>query len=466
MKKDLRDFIKRIKEIRLSDEERSLLRSNISEFISFNPIRGKISFPRNKIYLSIFEVRHFAKATALVLIFGIVVAGSGVSYAASSALPGDKLYSIKVNVNEEVEDHLALTPEAKMVVQSKKVERRLEEAQILVKEKRLSPENKKIVEDKIDEHITELSKQIETLKEDGDVEPVLETTANLTPVLEAHKEILEEKNTDNKSSNGGQDTSTLIAKVEDSIQKVEAEEDGVIADAVEVGTPTAVETTAVTMSAKEITPAPSVPQEDQAAEKTATEIKDISDKIQNIVETRIRTAKEKIKIIKDEQAAEEKASQEALQVEPAVNVETSDTLEEKPVDTPITTDTILSTKLNVAIPTTKDSSDTTVAEVKPDIALTPVNTPPQSDKKIAPVVPADSFDVDDKIHQAEELLRKAESLANNGHYKEALSIAQEVNKIASEIETHKKLKALEVAKNAQQNSTTMQAEASSAIKTK
>ena len=140
-----------------------------------------------------FEVRYFAKAASLILIIAVVAGGSGVSLAASSALPGDKLYGIKVNVNESIEDSFARTTEAKVIVQSKKVERRLVEAQTLDKENKLSPEIQNIVEKKLEEHIDKLTEDIDDLRAEGNLELALETTSNLTPVLEAHKEILQDK---------------------------------------------------------------------------------------------------------------------------------------------------------------------------------------------------------------------------------------------------------------------------------
>jgi hypothetical protein len=58
--------------------------------------------------------------------------------------------------------------------------------------------------------------------------------------------------------------------------------------------------------------------------------------------------------------------------------------------------------------------------------------------------PIDIFDVEGKIKNAEDLLHKAEKLLKEDKFKEALMMAQTVNKIAGEIETHRKLKALDL----------------------
>jgi hypothetical protein len=294
-----------------------------SEFMAYTPIRGKVPVIREKSYLSVFAVRHFMKAASLVLIFAVVVGGTGVSYAASSALPGDALYNIKVNINEGIEEGFATTPEAKAVVQSKKVERRLDEAQTLAKENKLSPDNQKIVVAKIQQHVTELSKQIDILKENGDVSAALETTSNLTPVLEAHRDILKDQN-ENKDladkDSGTSNNQTLVDQVDNSIKEVQDQENSIIAtvedDAVDVNTttiPTTATSTVVAlvenMNATSTLNASSTSSDDEANEyankiatkKATKQVEEITNKISNIVEERISRAQEKIDQIKDEQ---------------------------------------------------------------------------------------------------------------------------------------------------------------------
>ena len=73
--------------------------------------------------------------------------------------------------------------------------------------------------------------------------------------------------------------------------------------------------------------------------------------------------------------------------------------------------------------------------------------------EIAVVAPADDFDTAGKIKEAESMLRKAEDLLDAKKFKEALMLAQDVNKIAGEIETHRRLKALDLAKQEKINET-------------
>lgn len=441
MRSSFKKFIQSVKEIKLSESEKSISLSKIKEYIAFNPIRGKVPMPRERNYVSIFEVGHFVKATALLLIIAVVAGGAGVSYAASSALPGEKLYNVKVNVNERIEDGLAFSTEAKIGVQSKKVERRLEEAQVLVKEKKLSNDNKKIVEDKLDEHLLAISKEIDILKKSGDVEVVLETTSKLTPVLEAHRGILKEK------ESGAE---TLIAKVEDTLNAVEAEENEIIAV---VSESEENNSAAMTMSLASDTGV-----ETKLAKQTQDTLDEISEEIEEIVDTRIKKAKEKIREIKKDVAEMEEAAPvkapEIIQTTPEV---TEETIVETKIETDVQTQETLGPK--TTLPSARSLSTTSIKqtastpaeeEVAPTAEVTlKENAEFTPDADVEMVETKEVFDVHAKIKEAERLLREADDLFDRGKFKDALEIAQEVNRIASEIEVHQKLKALELAQKMQ-----------------
>lgn len=434
MNKELKNLIKRLKDIKLSETEKSVLRSKISEFMSFNPIRGEAHIPKERMYISIFEVGHFVKATALVLIFAVVIGGSGVSYAASNALPGDALYGIKVNVNEKIEGGLAFSSGTKVAVESKKVERRLEEAQALVKGNKLSTENKELLQEKIEEHIKDLEKEIDALKKDGDYALVLETTGKLAPVLEIHKDILIEKSLDENADE--ENSATLIATVENSIEKMTAEENDVLAFALD--SEETADASASSISMMSVSDEPEKTAEQIAEEKVAKEakeaIEEISADVKEIVEDRIESAKDKIRTLKAEQELMEK---EAIIIEEKPAVITPIEVREESPMTAVEITSKTETKETVTLPSvTETDTDVEVVSIKPV-----------------------EFDISAKIKEAESLIRDAEDFVERGKYREALAIAQYVNHIASEIETHKKLKALELAQATQTDKTELKASA-------
>lgn len=68
---------------------------------------------------------------AFVVVVFVAATGGGVVYAAHSALPGDKLYTVKL-ASEGVQERLTISPEARFAVQAKHAAVRLEETQELM----------------------------------------------------------------------------------------------------------------------------------------------------------------------------------------------------------------------------------------------------------------------------------------------------------------------------------------------
>lgn len=442
MNKIFRKFIKGVKEIKLSDSEKSVLRSKISEFISFNPIRDNVSMPKSKNYISIFTVQHFVKGVAFLLVVAIVAGGSGVSYAASSSLPGDKLYNIKVNVNEKIEESLAITPEAKAAVKSKKVERRLEETQTLVKTNKLNETSKKIVEEKLEKHIEELSREIENLKETGEIDIVLETTAKLTPVLEAHKDKLIEANI--------KETETLLEKVESTIKNVEEEEKEIISE---------VEDKEEAIETKEGMESNTEEDQkvDEALEESKEELEEISERISSLVESRIESAEDKLSNLKKDfesvktdiaKIEEKKPVEQNMLTEAEVEAQdnpTEDLTEKVEV---VETKAVNSLMQRAIAPEEKDASISAEAEIPETSAAKekieeefPEITEEELEETTLP-----SFEVKDLIRKVDSLLREANELWSRNKFRSALEKAQEANKLISEIEIKIKLQELEIAK--------------------
>jgi len=72
-----------------------------------------------------------------ILVIIALLVGGGTSVAAQSALPGDVLYPVKVNVNENVQGWFAVSSEAKATWNANRAENRLTEAEKLSAEGRL-----------------------------------------------------------------------------------------------------------------------------------------------------------------------------------------------------------------------------------------------------------------------------------------------------------------------------------------
>ena len=123
MNKLLKQLQQETKQIRLSGVEKSVMRTNLLGTMGVAPQIGATKSPYVRWF---FMSRSFAFALVLVLLVG-----GGTAYAAEGSLPGDALYPIKIHVNEQVETALALSPKAKVAVNTKLAQRRIAEVEVL-----------------------------------------------------------------------------------------------------------------------------------------------------------------------------------------------------------------------------------------------------------------------------------------------------------------------------------------------
>lgn len=198
MNNDFKKFISNAKKIELSSEKKDFIRARLQDFIEFTPVATKLSPINSTFYISKFSMLNLSKAVSFALIV-LIAGGSTISYASEDTLPGDTLYTVKVNFKEPIQETLAIGPEAKLGVKTKQVEKRLTEAQVLIKNNDLTPEKHKEVEMRVEKQVEEISQKIDELQEKGDVETILATTSKLQPVLKAHQEALQ-KEVDSKKS--------------------------------------------------------------------------------------------------------------------------------------------------------------------------------------------------------------------------------------------------------------------------
>jgi hypothetical protein len=130
--------------IRMTEAEKSLIRTRIQETMEHFPVRetsgsaGSVKSP--------FKFVAFARSMAFVLV-GFVAGGGGLAFASEQSLPGDVLYAIKTEVIEEVVGVFQRTPESKIVWEEKRIARRTAESANLNSQGRLAErEGRTIIE--------------------------------------------------------------------------------------------------------------------------------------------------------------------------------------------------------------------------------------------------------------------------------------------------------------------------------
>ncbi len=165
--------------LRLSPQEKALMRAQI------------FGEPASVPSYAVSHYRFFSVRFAPVLAaFLIVMLGGGTTYAAQGAVPGDILYTVKVGVNEPVRQALAVSTEAKAAFHADVAETRLEEAEVLASEGRLSASTSAEIEASFETHIARAEEVAKKLEEEEKTDIAVEVEAELDSVLSAHSAIL------------------------------------------------------------------------------------------------------------------------------------------------------------------------------------------------------------------------------------------------------------------------------------
>jgi hypothetical protein len=181
----------------LSDEARDRIRGALTSFAQENPVAGNVE-PRDLLYpgtasvwysREIFLSRVVFVRPILAVLALAIFATSTISYAAEGAVPGDPLYWVKTDVNEELGDALALSRRAQVAWDARKVERRLAEATRLAAEGRLDAEAQAEIEARVDETMTEFARSVGSVRAE-DPEVAHSASADFEAALRAHQSVL------------------------------------------------------------------------------------------------------------------------------------------------------------------------------------------------------------------------------------------------------------------------------------
>lgn len=196
--KQAAEIFRSARDVRLSAEEKTFVRSRLIAFIEALPSRSPSPTPsllhsftflrfRQHLRNRLVFIPKFAPALAVLL---LSVSASGAAYAAEGALPGDFLYPLKVRVNEEARSALALSPQAKAEWEARRAERRLEEAEKLAALSRLDPEAGEAVEESFVSHAEKVNERIADLESDDEIEAAAELSSRLESAIDGHDEVL------------------------------------------------------------------------------------------------------------------------------------------------------------------------------------------------------------------------------------------------------------------------------------
>ena len=181
--------------MRLSKDEKTQGRELISRYMLMNPVRfsdqGRHTLQRSGFLAFITKNNFLYKSMAIAVVLLITMtAGGGISFASESALPGDLLYPVKVEVNENIRSVFAVSKEAKVEWKVEQAERRLQEAEKLAVQGELEGSAAVTVETKFEQHTRAFDQIIAQFTAEGNAEATASAHSNLEAALEAHARIL------------------------------------------------------------------------------------------------------------------------------------------------------------------------------------------------------------------------------------------------------------------------------------
>ena len=151
----------------------------------------------NRSWSSYVLTRRFVPSFVVVAV--LFVSGGTLSLA-ENTLPGDALYSLKININEEVRDIAALTPEAKARLAIDVTERRLQEAASLSAQGRFDQNSQNIIKKALTKNVDQFKNRVASLVQRSDFAAAQQLAVDFESSLKAHELILEKISNDTGSS--------------------------------------------------------------------------------------------------------------------------------------------------------------------------------------------------------------------------------------------------------------------------
>lgn len=214
---DWKKGIEDLKKVGLKETEKAALFERVINRSPYKPIISPFSKSWN------FVARNYATVVSSALIF--VLAGS-ISAAAENSIPGNILYPVKINITEPMRDLVKTTPEESAIWQIEKVNRRIEEAEILAAQQRLDSDKREQIQKLFEKSFSEFDDSIKKFEASSTKEKI---EIELEKRLEVHSKVVNkvqtkknDKNDQNELKKFEQDVVSVVKEAKE--EKVETEE--------------------------------------------------------------------------------------------------------------------------------------------------------------------------------------------------------------------------------------------------
>lgn len=140
--KKLTEYVDKLKDIKLSDSSRLRMEESLLEYARFHNVRvdesarSILQVPQSTSLFTLFKTKTMNVAILVLML----LIGGGTSFAAQVALPGDFLYPVKTEVNENVRSAFAIGADSEAELQTELIANRVAEAEELKAKGKLTAE--------------------------------------------------------------------------------------------------------------------------------------------------------------------------------------------------------------------------------------------------------------------------------------------------------------------------------------
>ena len=187
MKLTEKDILQGLKDLRLTEQERALMRSELSAYADLHSMPSVEAIPFNSLAFLGNIFAHSRVLVAGTLAFVLVITGSSATaLAAEKAVPGDVLYGVKVLVNEPVAEVFAGAGAGRARHHAKLAVRRVEEAEVLDARGALTSERAAELAERFVQEAEKAETEVAHLESRGDVSASLAIRTELASDLSLH----------------------------------------------------------------------------------------------------------------------------------------------------------------------------------------------------------------------------------------------------------------------------------------
>ena len=180
---DILEKIQKLKkEVRLAESSRDAGRHHLAILMSQNPLPEAPEGINIRHFILMRNLRFYLAAAGVILI----LSGTATSLAAERSLPGDSLYSLKINLTEPLREVLAFSKSSELDWQIEKMGRRLEEAEKLAVLGRLDEGARRTIQEGLEKTRARTDKAIAKLSS----AETSRTASEMEAVLDAHDTIM------------------------------------------------------------------------------------------------------------------------------------------------------------------------------------------------------------------------------------------------------------------------------------